>query len=95
MSLINLGEVAYIIERRKGMLSAQETMAAVQQLPVEILPTDQAAVFAAAHIKAHHRLSFADAFAAAAAEMLGGTLVTGDPEFESIQTEIPIEWLLR
>lgn len=73
MSHINLGEVAYIVERERGLARAQEALAAVQQLPIQIAPADQDAVFAPAHIKAHHRLSFADAFAAAEAQQTGGT----------------------
>jgi predicted nucleic acid-binding protein len=95
MSLINLGEVAYITEREQGLPQAQAVLAAVQQLPLQIIPADQDAVFAAAHIKAHHRLSFADAFAAAAAQESGGVLITGDPEFRSVSDLIQIHWLPR
>ncbi len=93
MSLINLGEVAYITERERGLSQAQAMLAAVQQLPIEVLPVDSQAVFAAAHLKAHHRISFADAFAAAAAQAHRGTLLTGDREFQSLQAQIAIEWI--
>ncbi len=93
MSLINLGEVAYITEREQGLTCAQEVLAAVQQLPIQLFPVDQDAVLAAAHIKAHHRLSFADAFAAAAAQVLEATLLTGDPEFHGIENLIQVQWL--
>lgn len=93
MSLINLGEVAYITEREQGLTCAQEVLAAVQQLPIRLLPADQDAVLAAAHIKAHHRLSFADAFAAAAAQSLQATLLTGDPEFHTMEDLIKVQWL--
>jgi ribonuclease VapC len=93
MSLINLGEVAYIIEREQGLSRAQDALAAIQQLPVEILPATQDAVFAAAHLKAHYRLSFADAFAASAAQLHNAVLLTGDPEFDVLKTLIAVEWL--
>ena len=93
MSLINLGEVLYITERERGLPKAQEVLAAVEQLPVQVLPADSEAVFAAAHVKAHCRLSFADAFAAAAAQRCAGVLITGDPEFSAVQSEIRIDWL--
>ena len=93
MSIINLGEVLYITERELGLPKAQAVLAAIEQLPVEILPAGKDAVLAAAHIKASHRLAYADAFAAAAAQATGGAILTGDPEFTSVQDLIPIEWL--
>ncbi|HRP56723.1 MAG TPA: PIN domain-containing protein [Agriterribacter sp.] len=39
----------------------------------------------AAKIKASHKLSFADAFAAALTIQKNGTLVTGDDEFETLK----------
>lgn len=93
MSLINLGEVAYITERERGLAKAQEALAMVEQLPIEILPVDRPTVLAAAHVKANHTVAYADAFAIAAAEELEGTLVTGDPEFEAVQEIIRIEWI--
>ena len=43
----------------------------------------------------HHRLSYADAFAAAAAEALDAALVTGDPELLQLQGRIELERLER
>ena len=51
-SLINLGEVLYIIERERGLQQAYLALAGIQQLPIEIVPASQKMVFAAAHIKA-------------------------------------------
>lgn len=93
MSLINQGEVAYITERERGLTKAQEVLAMVEQLPIEILPVDRQTVLAAAHVKANHPVAYADAFAIAAAEELEGTLVTGDPEFKAVQGLIRIEWI--
>lgn len=95
MCIINLGEALYIIEREQGMVKAQEALAAIQQLPIEILPADEQTVFAAAHIKANHALSYADAFAAACAQSLNGIVLTGDKEFETVETLVSVEWLQR
>ena len=94
-SLINLGEVLYITERENGLSVAQRTLAAIDQLPLQIVPASQATVLAAAHIKAHYPLSYADAFAVVAALDHGGTLVTGDPEFRSVEKVglVKVEWL--
>jgi predicted nucleic acid-binding protein len=93
MSLINLGEVAYITERERGLAKAQEALAIIEQLPLEILPADREAVFMAAHIKAQFPVAYADAFAIAAARTSGGLILTGDPEFEAVQGIARIEWI--
>ena len=94
MSLINLGEVCYLIERRRGLRSVHLALAAIQSFPIQILPADQETVLAAAHLKAVYPISFADAFAAAAAQTHAATLLTGDPEFTALTPGIQIEWLV-
>ncbi|MGB9890127.1 MAG: PIN domain-containing protein [Anaerolineae bacterium] len=54
---------------------------------------DRDLTFAAAHVKAYHSISYADAFAAALARKHDATLVTGDPEFQKVEGLIRIEWL--
>ena len=93
MCIINLGEVLYIIEREKGLAKAHEAFSAIQQLPIEILSAEDQIVLAAAHIKANHALSYADAFAVVCAQNLNGTVLTGDDEFEAVSSLITIEWL--
>ncbi len=95
MCIINLGEVLYIIEREKGLAKAHETFSAIQQLPIEIFSADEQTVLAAAHVKANHALSYADAFAVVCAQNIGGTVLTGDKEFDSVVSLIAIEWLPR
>ncbi len=93
LSLINLGEVAYLLERRRGLARTQAALASVQALPMRVLPADRDSVLLAAHLKAHYPISFADAFAAAAAQMHQAILLTGDPEFRALGQHIQIEWL--
>jgi len=93
MSLINLGEVAYITERERGLAKAHEVLALVEQLPIEILSVERQTVLAAAHIKAGYPVACADAFAIAAAQEHEGALITGDPEFESVEDIVQIEWI--
>jgi len=94
MSLINLGKVAYITERERGLAQVHEALAVMQSFPITILPVDEKVVFTAAHLKANHRLSYADAFAAATTILWGGKLMTGDPEFKVLgSSEIALEWL--
>ena len=66
-SLINIGEVYYSVGRSKGISEANSVLEDIEQLPLNIIPADRAAVIHAATLKATHRLSYADAFAMAAA----------------------------
>ncbi|MGE5641921.1 MAG: type II toxin-antitoxin system VapC family toxin [Byssovorax cruenta] len=92
-SLINLGELLYITERRGGVAKAQDALALIRQLPIELMPADEQLIFAAAHIKANHSLSYADSFAVAVAMQEDATILTGDPEFQSVEKLVKIEWL--
>jgi len=93
MSVINLGETLYIIERRKGAREAQEVLASIRQLPIKILPADEQTVLDAAHVKANHAISYADSFVVVAAMSEGAIILTGDPEFKSVEALIKVEWL--
>lgn len=93
LSIINYGEAVYIIEREQGLPAAQRTIAVVDQLPIKVIEADRRQILAAAHLKAHHAISYADAFAAALAEELAATLLTGDPEFRKVAHRITVEWL--
>jgi ribonuclease VapC len=93
MCLVNLGEVLYITERERGLAMAQSVLALAERLPLELLEASRDLVLDAAHIKAHHPLSYADAFAAAAAMRENAMVVTGDPEFKSVEELIKVEWL--
>jgi predicted nucleic acid-binding protein len=95
LSLINYGEVLYIIERERGLQAAQRTIGVIDQLPLAIADIDRQTVFLAAHFKAQYPMSYADAFSAALAQMKNAELVTGDPEFKAVESELTIHWLPR
>ncbi|MEJ5309138.1 MAG: PIN domain-containing protein [Anaerolineae bacterium] len=95
ISLINLGEVVYRVGKVKGEAEAWKTLELLRRLPVTILPADEKAVFAAVRLKMQHAISYADAFAAAAAESLAAILVTGDPELAQLKNAIQLERLER
>ncbi|MGB2886009.1 MAG: type II toxin-antitoxin system VapC family toxin [Dehalococcoidia bacterium] len=93
MSLINLGEVVYITERERSLAKAQEVLAIIEQLPIEILPVNRQMVLAVAHIKARYPVAYADAFAITAAQSHEGVVLTGDPEFNAVKDIVRIEWI--
>lgn len=93
LPMINLGELLYITERRGGVAKAQDVLALIRQLPIEILPADEQAIFAAAHIKANYAISYADSFVVAAAMQEDAIILTGDSEFQSVERLVRVEWL--
>lgn len=93
LSIVNFGEVLYITEREQGLQAAQKVVAAIDQLPFSVMVADRSQTFAAAHIKAHYAVSYANAFAIALAQEVEGQVVTGDPEFEKIKALVPVRWL--
>lgn len=93
LSLINLGEIAYITERRYGTKRLREVLSALTQLPLQILEASWERVIAAAHIKACHAISYADAFAIALAEEKEALVVTGDPQFKKVEHLVQVIWL--
>ena len=95
LSIINVGEILYNTERKYGFSKAQDTLALITKLPIEILPADNQTVLAAAHIKANHPISYADAFVVAAAQKVNGIILTGDPEFGEVEELAQIEWLKK
>lgn len=95
MSAINFGEILYIVEREKGLPKAQQTLACIDELPIEVVDADRTITLAAAHLKAQHSLAYADCFAAGLAQLKKAVLVSGDPELERVESLITIEWLPR
>jgi ribonuclease VapC len=95
LSAINLGELVYITERERGLVQAQMALNAVEQLPVQIHEATRERVLAAAHLKASHAISYADAFVVAAAQEMGAAILTGDPEFRTVEGLVSVEWLAR
>lgn len=89
MGCINLGEVDSLVYRRRGEREANRAVSDLRSL----LTTDEATaarVLEAARMKANHRLSCADAFAAATAIAHDAELWTGDPEL--LVTDAPWRW---
>jgi uncharacterized protein len=95
LSIVNLGEVYYIVGRVKGRQEADETISDLRRLPLTIVPASDDSVLAAAGFKMRHRISYADAFAAATAAAMDAMLVTGDPELLALKEVLSLEELIR
>ncbi len=95
LSLINLGEIFYVTHRKRGSAAAKEILQDVARLPIRLAEVTLDRILAAAQVKAHHAISYADAFAVALAQELDAILVTGDAEFKRTESLINIQWLQR
>jgi len=95
LSVVNWGEIYYNTMREVSQEAAEQKASEIAALPVEIVPVSEDLELArqAAICKATHRMSYADCFAAALAKVNNCELVTGDPEFKSLEKEIKISWL--
>src|SRR5262249_21947325 len=77
ISAVNVGEIYYITSRKKGSDKAEAALHAVLHFPLEIIAPDYGACMDAAKIKASHKMSYADAFAASLTRQKRATLITG------------------
>ena len=84
MTVINLGEVVYKTTRQFDIERAKETLAKIRQHPISLLDVDEELALDAAALKGTYRISYADCIAAALAQRLDATLVTGDSGIQQI-----------
>lgn len=93
MSVINVGELWYIIAREASAADADAAVKQLRDLGVEFIEADWELTKHAAYFKSQKKMSFADCFAAALARQRKAHLATGDPEFKQVEHEITINWL--
>jgi len=93
LSYINLAEIYYKTIREQGLDKGREVVAILRALPIEIVSLSDEFTLRAAEIKAAHPMSFADCFATALALEKHAAILTGDPEFKSVEKLVHIIWL--
>ena len=93
MSVVNVGEVWYILAREASEAEANKSIHELGQLGIEFVDADWTLAHEAAGFKSKHKMSFADCFAAALAKQKKAHLVTGDKEFKEVEEDISISWL--
>jgi predicted nucleic acid-binding protein len=84
MSVINFGEVFYMLLRKRSLADANKILGALRHVLAEVVVADEDQTLRAAQIKHHYKLAYADSFAAAAALRKKAALVTADPDFEKV-----------
>ena len=95
LSAVNWGEVFYVTWRQHGEAKAREAEARLQEMPIAVIPADQARATRAGALKQKHSLGYADAFAAELAMERGAWLVTADPEFTKLGKALAVYPLPR
>ena len=93
MSVINVGEVWYTLAREVSEEDAHAGVKILSDLRIQFENADWVLTQEAARFKAQHKMSYADAFAAALAKTKKADLVTGDNEFKPLDGEIKISWI--
>jgi ribonuclease VapC len=93
MSMINIGEVFYLIAKRRGAALAERFLSDFSTMPIQGLMPDRRLILDAARLKSRFSISYADAFAVETARRQKATLVTGDPELLALSMKEPVELL--
>lgn len=93
ITAMNWAEVLYRAAREQGVTAVAEAKRFGATMPLTVVSVDRELAERAAEYKAGHKMSLADAFAAAPTKQKKATLVTGDPEFKPLEGEFKITWL--
>ena len=93
MSVVNVGEVWYIIARETSPADAESSITQLRHLGIDFVEVNWLLARDAARYKSKHKMSYADCFAAALTKQRDAVLFTGDPEFKEIEREITVRWL--
>ena len=98
VSWINLGEVYYLLSKRRGRASGDEFLSMVPVMPFRPVVPDERTIIGAAQRKSRFPMSYTDAFALETARQRQARLVTGDPELRLLAERYPLvklEWVGR
>ena len=93
MSMINVGEVFYLVAKRQGAATAERLLSDLPMMPIQMLLPDRRLILDAARLKSRFPISYADAFAVETARQQKAALVTGDPELLALSKREPIDLL--
>jgi predicted nucleic acid-binding protein len=93
MSVINAGEVWYIVARQTTAAEADHTLRSIRDIGVRFIEADKTLTRTAAGFKVKGKISYADCFAAALAKQREAYLLTGDRAFAQVEDDISVMWL--
>lgn len=81
---ISIGEFYYRIWKSHSRERAEQGLTYLTQLPLTYVPIDRAFILAASSWKGQYAISYADAFVVETAMRNSCSILTGDPEFDTI-----------
>jgi predicted nucleic acid-binding protein len=93
MSVVNWGEVYYSVWRSEGEATAQNILAEIAQLPIDLVSATYVLTKLAAELHARHKLPFADCFAAALSASRDAPVATSDTDFARVENHIQVLWV--
>ena len=93
MTVVNAGEVWYIIAREISEAEANSSIKELRDLRIQFVDADWELTQEAARFKSLQKMSYADCYAAALAKTRKADLVTGDTEFKAVEDQIKILWV--
>ena len=93
MTVVNAGEVWYIVAREASASDAEASIKQLRDLGIEFVNADWDLSKDAGYFKSRNKMSFADCFSAALTRQRKAHLATGDREFKQVEEEITIDWL--
>ncbi len=93
MTVVNAGEVWYIIAREISEKEANSSIKELRDLRIQFVDVDWELTQEAARFKSLQKMSYADCYAAALAKTRKADLVTGDAEFKAVEEQVKIQWV--
>jgi predicted nucleic acid-binding protein len=95
ISVLNWGEVFYLLWQRRGEEKARQGISNLSRLPLQIVDVGFSQALQAGELKATHKIPYVDCVAAALAILHQAILVTSDRDFEKLGCNFPILWIAR
>ena len=86
---VNWGEALYILAGTVGLKTAIADLQTMSAL-VESVDVDETLAEAAATVKLHYKLGYADCFAASLAMRMNATLITSDSDFAKLGKQLKL-----
>lgn len=93
MSVVNAGEVWYIIARRTSPAEADKAVRLIEEIGIAFVDADLPITKLASSFKVKGNISYADCYAAALAKSEKAALLTGDREFRQLEKDVRMIWL--
>lgn len=95
MSVVNWGEVFYVLWQKRGEEVARKAIQNLSRLSVQPVPVDLEQSLKAGEIKSRYKMSYIDSLVAALAMLRQGIVVTGDRDFEKLGRQAKVLWITR